>query len=179
MLVDLARNDLSRIARPGTVAVTQFMDIERFSHIMHISSTVEAQMAEEATAYDVLRATFPAGTLSGAPKPRALQIIDEYEPHRRGVYGGVVGYFDFAGNMDMAIAIRTAVLRKGRAWVQAGAGIVADSVLESEAAETVAKSAAPLRAVLAARDLTPLDADADGAGPKADAVDSARDGAAS
>lgn len=179
MLVDLARNDLSRIARPGTVEVTQFMDIERFSHIMHISSTVQAEMAEEATAYDVLRAAFPAGTLSGAPKPRALQIIDEYEPHRRGVYGGVVGYFDFAGNMDMAIAIRTAVLRKGRAWVQAGAGIVADSVLESEAAETVAKSAAPLRAVLTARDLTPLDADADGAGPKADAADSARDGAAS
>lgn len=173
MLVDLARNDLSRIARPGTVEVTQFMDIERFSHIMHISSTVQAEMAEDATAYDVLRAAFPAGTLSGAPKPRALQIIDEYEPHRRGVYGGVVGYFDFAGNMDMAIAIRTAVLRKGRAWVQAGAGIVADSVLESEAAETVAKSAAPLRAVLAARDLTPLDAageaEDDAAGPEADA----------
>lgn len=173
MLVDLARNDLSRIARPGTVEVTQFMDIERFSHIMHISSTVQAEMAEDATAYDVLRAAFPAGTLSGAPKPRALQIIDEYEPHRRGVYGGVVGYFDFAGNMDMAIAIRTAVLRKGRAWVQAGAGIVADSVLESEAAETVAKSAAPLQAVLAARDLTPLDAageaEDDAAGPEADA----------
>lgn len=173
MLVDLARNDLSRIARPGTVEVTQFMDIERFSHIMHISSTVQAEMAEDATAYDVLRAAFPAGTLSGAPKPRALQIIDEYEPHRRGVYGGVVGYFDFAGNMDMAIAIRTAVLRKGRAWVQAGAGIVADSVLESEAAETVAKSAAPLRAVLAARDLTPLDAageaEDDAAGPETDA----------
>lgn len=150
MLVDLARNDLSRIAEPGSVAVTQFMEIERFSHIMHISSTVEARLREDASAYDVLRATFPAGTLSGAPKPMAMRLLDEYEPVRRGVYGGVVGYFDFAGNMDMAIAIRTAVLAGGRALVQAGAGIVADSVPESEAAETVSKSAAPLRAVLQA-----------------------------
>jgi anthranilate synthase component 1 len=156
MLVDLARNDLSKIAEPGTVEVSQFMEIERFSHIMHISSTVEARLREGAEAYDVLRATFPAGTLSGAPKPRAMQLLDEYEPHRRGVYGGVVGYFDFAGNMDMAIAIRTALLRGGRAYVQAGAGIVADSVPETEAAETVSKSAAPLRAVLLAESLKSL-----------------------
>lgn len=156
MLVDLSRNDLSKIANPGTVAVTQFMDIERFSHIMHISSTVEAQVRDDANAYDVLKATFPAGTLSGAPKPRAMQLLDDYEPHRRGVYGGVVGYFDFAGNMDMAIAIRTALLRNGRAYVQAGAGIVADSVPDTEADETVSKAAAPLRAVLRARHLTSL-----------------------
>ncbi|WP_129360874.1 anthranilate synthase component I [Rothia uropygioeca] len=156
MLVDLSRNDLSKIASPGTVAVTQFMEIERFSHIMHISSTVEARIREDANAYDVLRATFPAGTLSGAPKPRAMQLLDDYEPHRRGVYGGVVGYFDFAGNMDMAIAIRTALLKNGRAYVQAGAGIVADSVPDTEADETVSKAAAPLRAVLRARNLTSL-----------------------
>ncbi|WP_178945787.1 anthranilate synthase component I [Kocuria sp. TGY1127_2] len=156
MLVDLSRNDLSKIASPGTVAVTQFMEIERFSHIMHISSTVEARIREDANAYDVLRATFPAGTLSGAPKPRAMQLLDDYEPHRRGVYGGVVGYFDFAGNMDMAIAIRTALLKNGRAYVQAGAGIVADSVPDTEADETVSKAAAPLRAVLRARNLMSL-----------------------
>lgn len=156
MLVDLSRNDLSKIATPGTVAVTQFMDIERFSHIMHISSTVEAEIRDGANAYDVLRATFPAGTLSGAPKPRAMQLLDDYEPHRRGVYGGVVGYFDFAGNMDMAIAIRTALLRHGRAYVQAGAGIVADSDPETEAEETVNKAAAPMRAALRARHLTSI-----------------------
>lgn len=157
MLVDLARNDLSRIAKPGTVSVDEFMMIERFSHIMHISSAVGAELDPRFGAYDVLRATFPAGTLSGAPKPRAMQLIDEYEPVRRGVYGGVCGYFDFAGNMDMAIAIRTAVLKEGTAYVQAGAGIVMDSVPESETEETVNKSAAPLRAVLTASGLAPLD----------------------
>lgn len=156
MLVDLSRNDLSKIADPGTVEVTQFMDIERFSHIMHISSTVEARIREDANAYDVLKATFPAGTLSGAPKPRAMQLLDDYEPHRRGVYAGVVGYFDFAGNMDMAIAIRTALLRNGRAYIQAGAGIVADSDPETEADESVSKAAAPLRAVFRAQHLTSL-----------------------
>ncbi|WP_288782204.1 anthranilate synthase component I [uncultured Kocuria sp.] len=156
MLVDLSRNDLSKIATPGTVAVTQFMEVERFSHIMHISSTVEAHIRDDAHAYDVLRATFPAGTLSGAPKPRAMQLLDDYEPHRRGVYAGVVGYFDFAGNMDMAIAIRTALLRDNRAFVQAGAGIVADSQPETEADESVSKAAAPLKAALRARDLTSI-----------------------
>ena len=160
MLVDLARNDLSRIAKPGTVSVDQFMIIERFSHIMHISSAVSAELDPQFSAYDVLRVAFPAGTLSGAPKPRAMQLIDEYEPTRRGVYGGVCGYFDFAGNMDMAIAIRTAVLKEGTAYVQAGAGLVMDSNPDSETLETVNKSAAPLRAVLTASGLAPLDADA-------------------
>lgn len=156
MLVDLARNDISKIAVPGTVNVTQFMEIERFSHIMHISSTVTAQLREGKNAYDVLKATFPAGTLSGAPKPRAMQLLDDYEPVSRGIYGGVCGYFDFAGNMDMAIAIRTAVLKNNTAYVQAGAGIVMDSVPDSEAAETVSKSAAPLRAVITATGLEEL-----------------------
>ena len=156
MLVDLARNDISKIAVPGTVNVTQFMEIERFSHIMHISSTVTAQLREGKNAYDVLKATFPAGTLSGAPKPRAMQLLDDYEPVSRGIYGGVCGYFDFAGNMDMAIAIRTAVLKNNTAYVQAGAGIVMDSVPASEAAETVSKSAAPLRAVITAAGLEEL-----------------------
>ncbi|HKU10613.1 MAG TPA: anthranilate synthase component I [Sinomonas sp.] len=147
MLVDLARNDLSKVCRPGTVEVSEFMEVERFSHIMHLVSTVDGHLRPDATAYDVLAATFPAGTLSGAPKPRALRLLDEVEPHRRGVYGGVVGYFDFAGDMDMAIAIRTALLREGRAYVQAGGGIVADSDPVAEALESVNKAAAPLRAV--------------------------------
>ena len=156
MLVDLARNDLSRVAEPGSVDVSEFMEIERFSHVMHLCSTVVARMREDVTAYDVLAATFPAGTLSGAPKPRALQLLDEYEPLRRAVYGGVVGYMDFAGNMDMAIAIRTALLLEGRAYVQAGGGIVADSDPESEAQESLNKATAPLRAALIAQSLRPL-----------------------
>lgn len=147
MLVDLSRNDLSKVCVAGTVDVTQFMEVERFSHIMHLVSTVVGRLAPEAKAYDVLKATFPAGTLSGAPKPRALRLLDELEPHRRGIYGGVVGYLDFAGDMDMAIAIRSALVREGRAYVQAGGGIVADSVNATEAIETVNKAAAPLRAV--------------------------------
>lgn len=156
MLVDLARNDLSRVAEPGSVDVSEFMEIERFSHVMHLCSTVVARMREDVTAYDVLAATFPAGTLSGAPKPRALRVLDEYEPLRRAVYGGVVGYMDFAGNMDMAIAIRTALLLEGRAYVQAGGGIVADSDPESEAQESLNKATAPLRAALIAQSLRPL-----------------------
>ncbi|TDK23978.1 anthranilate synthase component I [Arthrobacter crusticola] len=155
MLVDLARNDLSKVCRPGSVDVTQFMEIERFSHIMHLVSTVVGRLAPGRSAYDVLAATFPAGTLSGAPKPRALRLIDELEPHRRGIYGGVVGYLDFAGDMDLAIAIRSALLRDRRAYVQSGGGIVADSVLADEALETVNKAAAPLRAALAASGLRP------------------------
>ncbi|MDO4918386.1 anthranilate synthase component I [Kocuria sp.] len=153
MLVDLARNDLSRVAEPGSVDVSEFMEIERFSHIMHLCSTVVARMREDVSAYDVLAATFPAGTLSGAPKPRALQLLDQYEPLRRAVYGGVVGYMDFAGNMDMAIAIRTALLLEGTAYVQAGGGIVADSDPESEAQESLNKATAPLRAALLAQAL--------------------------
>ncbi|GER23477.1 anthranilate synthase component I [Zafaria cholistanensis] len=155
MLVDLARNDLSKVCVPGSVEVTQFMEVERFSHIMHLVSNVVGHLRDDATAYDVLAATFPAGTLSGAPKPRALRLLDEVEPHRRGVYGGVVGYLDFAGDMDMAIAIRSALLKDGRAYVQAGGGIVADSDLDAEALETVNKSAAPMRAVWAAASMRP------------------------
>jgi anthranilate synthase component 1 len=150
MLVDLARNDLQRICRAGTVDTVDFMSVRRYSHIMHIESTVVGELRPESSAYDALVATFPAGTLSGAPKPRAMALIDEYERLRRGLYGGVVGYLDFAGSLDMAIAIRTAVLRDGLAHVQAGAGIVADSVPHLEYAETVNKAAAALRAVAAA-----------------------------
>ena len=134
MLVDLSRNDLSKVCVPGTVAVTQFMEVERFSHIMHLVSPVEGTLAR-GQGLDVLKAAFPDGTLSGAPKPRALQLLDEREPQERGIYGGAVGYLDFAGNMDMAIAIRSALLREGRAYVQAGGGIVADSVNPTEAHE--------------------------------------------
>ncbi|XKH54208.1 chorismate-binding protein [Citricoccus nitrophenolicus] len=157
MLVDLSRNDLSKVCVPGSVSVTQFMEVERFSHIMHLVSHVEGRLEPGQKALDVLAAAFPAGTLSGAPKPRALQLLDEWEPQERGPYGGVVGYFDLAGNMDMAINIRAATLVDGTAYVQAGAGIVADSDPETEAAETVTKSSAPMRAVLAAGLLTTLD----------------------
>jgi anthranilate synthase component 1 len=153
MLVDLARNDISKVCVAGTVEVTEFMRIERFSHIMHIVSSVEGELREDADAVDVFRATFPAGTLSGAPKPRALQIIDELEPAQRGVYGGVVGYFDFAGDADLAIAIRTALLSDGVARVQAGGGLVADSDPASEYLESQNKAAAPLRAVAIANAL--------------------------
>jgi len=147
MLVDLARNDLSKVCVAGTVEVTEFMQVERFSHIMHLVSTVEGDLRPDATSVDVFRATFPAGTLSGAPKPRALEIIDELEPAQRGVYGGVVGYFGLAGDADLAIAIRTATIVGGLARVQAGAGLVADSDAASEHRETQNKAAAPLRAV--------------------------------
>jgi anthranilate synthase component 1 len=157
MLVDLGRNDLGRISVPGSVEVLDFMSVERYSHVMHLVSTVVGRVAGECGALDVLLATFPAGTLSGAPKPRALQIIDDLEPTRRGVYGGCVGYLDFAGNCDTAIAIRTALLRDGIAYVQAGAGIVADSVPESEDAECRNKAMAVLRAIAAAATLRPAD----------------------
>ncbi|TXK17560.1 anthranilate synthase component I [Homoserinibacter sp. GY 40078] len=147
MLVDLARNDLSRVCAAGTVEVTEFMQVERFSHIMHLVSSVEGDLRADRTAVDAFRATFPAGTLSGAPKPRALEIIDELEVAQRGVYGGVVGYFDLAGDADLAIAIRTATLVGDTAYVQAGAGLVADSDPVSEHVEAQNKAAAPLRAV--------------------------------
>ena len=154
MLVDLARNDLGRVCSPGSVSVIDFMSVERYSHVMHLVSTVTGELDAGRVAYDVLAATFPAGTLSGAPKPRAMAIIDELEPLRRGLYGGCVGYFDFAGNFDAAIAIRTALVKDGVAHVQAGAGIVADSVPQSEADECANKAAAVLRAVAAAQTLT-------------------------
>ncbi|GLX48196.1 anthranilate synthase component I [Streptomyces hygroscopicus subsp. hygroscopicus] len=147
MLVDLGRNDLGRVCEPGSVEVVDFMSVERYSHVMHIVSTVTGRVADGRTAFDVLTACFPAGTLSGAPKPRAMQIIDELEPSRRGLYGGCVGYLDFAGDSDTAIAIRTALLRDGTAYVQAGAGIVADSDPVAEDQECRNKAAAVLRAV--------------------------------
>lgn len=155
MLVDLSRNDLVKVCEPESVEVVEFMAVKRFSHIMHICSTVVGRLRPGATALGTLRATFPAGTLSGAPKPRAIALIDELEPASRGIYGGCVGYFDFAGNMDMAIAIRTALVREGRASVQAGAGIVADSVPALEYAEARNKAAAAVRAVQVASRLTP------------------------
>ena len=154
MLVDLARNDLAKVCEPGSVEVTRFMSVEHFSHVMHLTSHVQGKLDESSSPFSVLAATFPAGTLSGAPKPRALQLLDAWEPTGRGVYGGVVGYFDLSGRMDAAIAIRSAVLTGGRAYVQSGGGIVADSDSDAERQETVNKAAAPLRAVLAAGRLT-------------------------
>jgi anthranilate synthase component 1 len=155
MLVDLGRNDLGRVCAPGTVEVVDFMSVERYSHIMHIVSTVVGTLAAGRTAYDALAATFPAGTLSGAPKPRAMEIIDALEPVRRGVYAGVVGYLDFAGDLDTAIAIRTGVIKDGVVHVQAGAGLVADSVPETEYDECRNKAAAVLRAVAMAATMRP------------------------
>jgi anthranilate synthase component 1 len=155
MLVDLGRNDLGRVCAPGSVEVVDFMSIERYSHVMHIVSTVVGKLAPGRSAFDVLAACFPAGTLSGAPKPRAMEIIEELEPTRRGLYGGVVAYFDVGGDMDTAIAIRTVALRDGRAYVQAGAGIVADSQAELEDTECRNKAAAVLRAVAAAATMRP------------------------
>ncbi|MBB2966612.1 anthranilate synthase component I [Leifsonia aquatica] len=162
MLVDLARNDLLKVCAAGSVEVTEFMRIERFSHIMHIVSSVEGDLLPDASAIDVFRATFPAGTLSGAPKPMALRIIDELEPAQRGVYGGVIGYFDFAGDADLAIAIRTATIMDGVARVQAGGGLVADSVPRSEFQESQNKAAAPLRAVAVANAMRRVTGAADG-----------------
>ncbi|MEO6204454.1 MAG: anthranilate synthase component I, partial [Mycobacteriales bacterium] len=153
MLVDLGRNDLGRVCVPGTVDVIDFMSVERYSHVMHIVSTVVGEVLPGRSAFDVLAATFPAGTLSGAPKPRAMEIIESLEPARRALYGGCVGYLDAAGDMDMAIAIRTAVLHNGVAYVQAGAGLVADSDPVAEQLECEHKAAAVLRAVAAAATL--------------------------
>ena len=154
MLVDLGRNDLGRVCEPGTVEVVEFMEVRRYSHIMHLESTVTGTIAEDCTALDVVLAAFPAGTLSGAPKVRAMEIIDELEVSRRGLYGGVVGYLDFAGDADAAIAIRTALLRDGVAYVQAGGGIVADSHPPTEDQETQNKAAAVVRAISVAESFT-------------------------
>ena len=156
MLVDLARNDLGRVSRPGSVQVVEFGAVERYSHVWHIVSTVEAAVAEGHDAFDVLTATFPAGTLTGAPKVRAMELIDELEPVRRGIYGGAVGYLDAAGDLDMAIAIRTAVMRDGVAHVQASAGIVADSIPANEEQETRNKARAVLQAIATAETLRPV-----------------------
>lgn len=146
MLIDLARNDIGRIAQTGSVQVTEKMIIEKYSHVQHIVSNVEGKLKDGLSNMDVLRATFPAGTLSGAPKVRAMEIIDELEPTKRGVYGGACGYLSFGGEMDVAIAIRTGVIKNGMLYVQAGAGIVADSVPESEWQETENKARAVMRA---------------------------------
>ncbi|HET7312351.1 MAG TPA: anthranilate synthase component I [Mycobacteriales bacterium] len=156
MLVDLGRNVLGRVCRPGTVDVVSLLEVERYSHVMHIVSTVVGEVRDDMTALDVLTACFPAGTLSGAPKVRAMEIIESLEPTRRGVYGGIVGYVDVGGDMDTAIAIRTVVLRNGRAYVQAGAGIVADSDPAFEDQECRNKAAAVIAAVGAATTLRHL-----------------------
>jgi anthranilate synthase component 1 len=156
MLVDLARNDLGRVSAPGSVRVTEFGAVERYSHVWHIVSTVESQVADGKDAFDVLTATFPAGTLTGAPKVRAMELIDELEPVRRGIYGGAVGYLDAAGDLDVAIAIRTAVMRDGVAHVQAAAGIVADSLPHLEELETRNKARAVLQAIATAETLRPV-----------------------
>ncbi|MFZ9440181.1 MAG: anthranilate synthase component I family protein [Hylemonella sp.] len=146
MLIDLARNDIGRIARVGSVKVTEAFAVERYSHVMHIVSNVEGELLEGMGNMDVLRATFPAGTLSGAPKVHAMELIDQLEPVKRGIYGGACGYLSYAGDMDVAIAIRTGVIKDGQLHVQAAAGVVADSVPELEWQETEAKARAVLRA---------------------------------
>jgi anthranilate synthase component I len=147
MLVDLGRNDLGRVCTTGSVKVSELMVVERYSHVMHIVSNVQGKLEQGKDAFDVVRATFPAGTLSGAPKVRAMEIIDELEPVRREIYGGAVGYFSFSGNMDLAIAIRTLVIRDGKVHLQAGAGIVADSDPAAEYQETVNKAMALVKAI--------------------------------
>ena len=147
MLVDLGRNDLGRVCSPGSVEVIDFMHLERYSHVMHIVSTVTGVIGPDSSAVDALFSVFPAGTLSGAPKPRAMEIIESLEPTRRGLYGGIVGYIDFTGNIDTCIAIRTALIHEGTAYVQAGAGVVADSDPDSENQECYNKAAAVLNAV--------------------------------
>lgn len=147
MLVDLGRNDLGRVCRPGTVEVDDLMFVEKYSHVMHIVSNVVGELADGKTAFDVLKSVFPAGTVSGAPKIRAMEIIDELEPTQRGPYAGAVGYISYGGSLDSCITIRTIVVKKGRAYVQAGAGIVADSVPETEYVETFNKAKALLSAV--------------------------------
>jgi anthranilate synthase component 1 len=147
MLVDLGRNDVGRVARPGTVRVTKMMEIEKYSHVMHIVSHVRGELAAEKTPFDAFRSVFPAGTVSGAPKVRAMEIIAELEPSKRGIYAGAVGYASFAGSLDTCIAIRTMLVKDGVAYLQAGGGIVYDSVPETEYIETVNKMRALMRAI--------------------------------
>lgn len=147
MLVDLGRNDIGRVCKYGTVTVDELMVIERYSHVMHIVSNVRGQLADGLDQFDVLRATFPAGTVSGAPKIRAMEIIEELEPTKRGTYAGAIGYFSFSGNMDTCITIRTILVKDGIAYMQAGAGIVADSVPEKEYLECMNKAGALMKAI--------------------------------
>ena len=147
MLVDLGRNDVGRVARPGTVKVDRLMEVERYSHVMHISSTVSGELRDGCTSLDALRAAFPAGTVSGAPKIRAMEVIAALEPEQRGVYAGSLGYVSFGGNLDMAITLRTIVIANGIAYVQAGAGVVADSTPEREFEETLEKAGAMFEAI--------------------------------
>jgi anthranilate synthase component 1 len=147
MLVDLARNDIGRVCRFGSISVPEFMIVERFSHVMHLVSQVEGTIAPDRTAFDLMRATFPAGTVTGAPKIRAMQIIAQLEPSQRGFYAGALGYFGYDGNLDSCIMLRTSLLKDGQIHIQAGAGIVADSVPASEYQETIGKASALLKAV--------------------------------
>ncbi len=147
MLVDLGRNDIGRVSEPGTVEVSDLMDVERYSHVMHLVTHVQGRLRHDMNAFDALRACFPAGTVSGAPKIRAMEIIAELEPEKRGPYAGAVGYFSFSGNMDMAITIRTMVVNKGVAYTQAGCGVVYDSIPEHEYEETMNKAQALLKAI--------------------------------
>jgi anthranilate synthase component I len=151
MLVDLGRNDVGRVSEFSSVRVKDFMFIERYSHIMHLVSTIEGKLRKELTPVDAFRACFPAGTLSGAPKIRAMEIIEELEPTRRGIYGGSILYADFSGNLDSCIAIRTLLLKGNKGYIQAGAGIVADSVPEKEYEESVNKAKAVVTAIERAR----------------------------
>ena len=151
MLLDLGRNDIGRVAKPGTVEVTQMLEVERYSHVMHLVSHVTGRLADGVSCYDALRACFPAGTVSGAPKIRAMEIIAELEGERRGLYAGAVGYFSFSGNMDTAIGIRTMVVKDGTAYVQAGGGVVYDSDPEAERLESLQKADALIRAIADAR----------------------------
>jgi anthranilate synthase component 1 len=144
--MDLGRNDIGRVSQPGSVSVTDKMTIERYSHVMHIVSNVEGLIQENLSPMDVLKATFPAGTVSGAPKVRAMEIINELESTKRGVYAGAVGYIGYDGTLDVAIAIRTGVIKSGKLYVQAGAGVVADSIAKNEWDETNNKAKAVLRA---------------------------------
>ena len=147
MLVDLGRNDVGRVAQYGTIELTDVMVVERYSHVMHISSSVHGKLREGLNAMDAMKACLPAGTVSGAPKVRAMEVIDEIEPHRRGPYAGAVGYIDYAGNMDTCIALRTIVFCNDKIYIQAGAGIVADSVPATEFQETLNKAGAMLKAI--------------------------------
>ena len=156
MLVDLGRNDIGRVSEPGTVEVSELMDVERYSHVMHLVTHVQGRLRRDLTAFDALQACFPAGTVSGAPKIRAMEIIAELEPEKRGPYAGAVGYFSFSGNMDMAIAIRTMVMAKDTAYVQAGCGIVYDSIPEREYEECMNKSRALLKAISQAESSQPV-----------------------
>jgi anthranilate synthase component 1 len=162
MLVDLARNDLGRVCRPGTVKVVDFGVVERYSHLWHIVSTVTGEIADRFDALDVFEAAFPHGTVTGAPKVRAMELIEEFEPVRRGIYAGALGYLDPTGDLDMAIAFRTAIMREGTAYVQAGAGIVADSIPTLEGKETRNKARAVLQAIATAETLRPVHGSSDG-----------------